>query len=447
MDRNEAGSVRILVVDDEFSVRDSLRAWFENEGYTVGVAASGKEALAKLAEGEWDVFFLDLKMPGMGGLELQERIRAVRPDSTIIIITAYASVDSAVQAMKHGAYDYLPKPFDAEHLALLVRNVVERQQLVQETARLKKTLTAACPAGELIGASPAIKAVEERLPDLAAAQTPVLVRGESGTGKELVARVIHGHSRRRYAPFVTVTCGALPEAILEGELFGHEKGALAGAQCARKGKLELADGGTLFLDEVGDLSLRLQLALLEVLDDRRFLRLGASREIRTDFRLIAATNQDLGAAVAAGRCSRELCERLQVLVIDLPPLRERPQDIPLLAMYFLERAGRQMNKPLAGISPAAMERLLAYPWPGNVRELANALERAAVVARDRLIRVEDLPLDKTAGDESEARRTRDALKACGWSLGQAARLLQVDLATLYDRIRRYGLTEPGPGAP
>jgi DNA-binding NtrC family response regulator len=444
-------NVRILIVDDEFSVRNSLTAWFEDEGYTVDVAASGKEALAKLAESPWDIFFLDLKMPGMSGLELQKKIKEIQPESTIIIITAYASVESAVEAMQSGAYDYLSKPFDPDYLALMVRNIVERKKLKEETATLKKTIDGVYTSKEIIGESPGIKKMMEDIRAVADTGSTVLIRGESGTGKELVARAIHAHSRRRYAPIVTINCGALPESILESELFGHEKGAFTGAQYARKGKFEMADGGTIFLDEIGNISPKIQMELLRVLEDKKFFRLGGSKEIKADFRTIAATNKDLEAAMEAGEFRNDLFYRLNVFVIEIPALREHREDIPLLAQHFFKVFIAQMNKPIVKISPAAMKLLVNYDWPGNVRELENAIERAVVICKSDEIQPSDFPFSHTQTEEEspsdslevlQRKHIRKILEQTGWNISKAASILQIDRVTLYNKINKYNLKKP-----
>ena len=449
---NSNASVRILIVDDEFSVRDSLMAWFQDEGYTVAAAASGKEALAKLTENQWDIFFLDLKMPGMSGLELQKKIKEIHPDSTIIIITAYASVESAVEAMQNGAYDYLSKPFDPDYLALLVRNVIERKKLKEETASLKKTIEGVYSAKEIIGQSTGVKKLMEDIRAVANVDSTVLIRGESGTGKELVARAIHANSKRRYAPIVTINCGALPENILESELFGHEKGAFTGAQYSRKGKFEMADGGTIFLDEIGNISAKIQMEMLRVLEDKRFFRLGGSKEIKADFRTIAATNKDLEAAMETGEFRSDLFYRLNVFVIEIPPLRERKSDIPLLARHFLKVFTIQMNKPISGVSDEAMQLLVDYDWPGNIRELENAIERAVVICKTDEIKPADFPfanarseVEESTDDSLEAvqmKHIKKVLEHTDWNISKAAIALGIDRVTLYNKINKYGLKKP-----
>ena len=446
-------NVRILIVDDEFSVRHSLTAWFEDEGYTVDVASSGKEALAKLAESKWDIFFLDLKMPGMSGLELQKKIREIQPDCTIVIITAFASVESAVEAMQNGAYDYLSKPFDPDYLALMVRNIIERKKLKEETASLKKTIDGVYTSKEIIGESEGIKKMMEDIRVVADAGSTVLIRGESGTGKELVARAIHANSRRRYTPIVTINCGALPESILESELFGHEKGAFTGAQYARKGKFEMADGGTIFLDEIGNISPKIQMELLRVLEDKKFFRLGGSKEIKADFRTIAATNKDLEAAMVQGEFRNDLFYRLNVFVVEIPPLRERRSDIPLLAEHFLNVFTSQMNKQISRVSTEAMKFLINYDWPGNVRELENAIERAVVICKSEEIQPGDFPFSQAQADDEELSQdsSLDALQKkhikrildqTGWNISKAAIALQIDRVTLYNKIKKYNLEKP-----
>jgi DNA-binding NtrC family response regulator len=446
-------NVKILIVDDEYSVRHSLTAWFEDEGYTVDVASSGKEALAKLAEKKWDIFFLDLKMPGMTGLELQSKIMAIQPQSTIIIITAFASVESAVEAMQNGAYDYLSKPFDPDKLALMVRNIIERKKLKEETVSLKKTIDGVYTSKEIIGESSGIKKMMEDIRAVADTGSTVLIRGESGTGKELVARAIHANSRRRYAPIVTINCGALPESILESELFGHEKGAFTGAQYARKGKFEMADGGTIFLDEIGNISPKIQMELLRVLEDKKFFRLGGSKEIKADFRTIAATNKDLEAAMVQGEFRNDLFYRINVFVIEIPPLRERRSDIPLLAEHFLNVFTSQMNKPISRVSTEAMKFLINYDWPGNVRELENAIERAVVICKSEELQPDDFPFSQAQGDDEglsqdssldalQKKHIKRILDQTGWNISKAAIALQIDRVTLYNKIKKYNLEKP-----
>ena len=381
----------ILIVDDEKIVRDSLTKWFMEDGYTVGSAESATEALRQMQAQSWDIILLDIKMPGMDGMELQVRIREIDPLATIIFITAHASVDTAVRALKTGAFDYVTKPVDPDYLSHLIQNAVKQRALLNENIKLKEHIAEFPKLDEIIGESPSIQKVFELIHTVAKTDTTVMIRGESGTGKELIARAIHSNSERRYFPIVTINCGAMPEGVLESELFGHERGAFTGAQYRRKGKLELADQGTLFLDEVGNITMKTQMDLLRVIETKQFTRVGGNENIKVDFRIICATNKDLEKAVQEGSFREDLYYRLNVFSIFVPPLRERKSDIPLLANYFAGKYGRAMAKSVSTISPEAMDALVRYNWPGNVRELENAIERAMVVGKPPSIRPEDLP--------------------------------------------------------
>jgi len=449
----EKSQVGILVVDDEASVRDALYKWFREDGYRVDVAADANEALRKLQEASWDIVLLDIRLPGIDGLELQRRMREIDPSLVIIMITAYASVESAVQALKQGAFDYVTKPIDPDDLEHLIRNAVEQKRLRAENIQLRQKIEELSRADEIIGQTPAMKQVFELVRTVAATDSTVLIRGESGTGKELIARAIHSHSRRRYFPIITVNCGAFPETLLESELFGHERGAFTGAQYRRKGKLELADGGTLFLDEIGDIPAKMQADLLRVIETKQFTRVGGNQVIRSDFRLICATNKDLEKEMREGRFREDLYYRINVFTIYLPPLRERREDIPLLARHFMRRFAAAMNKPITEISPEAMEKLMAYDWPGNVRELENAIERAMVVGRPPVIRPEDLPFqiaqrERPTADELESledverSHIEKILLKTDWNITRAASILKIDRVTLYNKIRKYGLRRP-----
>ncbi len=376
-----AAAMRILIVDDETIVRESLGAWFRQDGHAVDVAEAAKEALRLVSANRYDLAFLDIKMPGMDGLELQTRLAAADPELTIVLMTAYASVETAVNAMKAGAYDYIVKPFDPDDLSLLVRRAAEHRSLRAENLRLKKSLESAAGPPPLLGTSAAMSHVLELVKTVAASDSTVLITGESGTGKEVVARAIHGYSSRRYNPMVVVNCGALPEGILESELFGHEAGAFTGARARHKGRFEAAEGGTIFLDEIGDVSPKVQVELLRVLEEKEVTRLGGSAPVPVDFRIITATNRDLAGAVASGAFREDLYWRLNVVHIQIPPLRERPEDVPVLATHFLARFAQSMSRRPMRFSPEALDALAGYPWPGNVRELQNAIERAVVVGR------------------------------------------------------------------
>ena len=446
-----SGTGSILVVDDELAVRHSLSNWFRKDGYDVETAENATEALRRLQQRPFHVALLDIKMPGMDGMELLEHVRRLDPRLSVIMITAFASVETAVQSLKEGAFDYVTKPVDPDELSHLVRRALERRRLQEENVQLKQTIDEMVGADTIVGSSPQIRKVLELVQHVAPTDATVLIRGESGTGKELVARAIHANSHRRYFPIVPVNCGALPESLLESELFGHERGAFTGAQFRRKGKLEMADGGSLFLDEVGAISAKMQVDLLRVLETREVTRVGGTRPVKVDFRVICATNEDLEKAVAEGRFREDFYYRINVFTIEVPPLRARRQDVPELAEHFVQRLARQMDKRITGIAPGAMALLQAHDWPGNVRELANAIERAMVVGRPPLIRPEDLPVAAArhlavTGDESladlERRHVAAVLERTGWNVTRAAEVLQVDRVTVYNKIKKYGLERP-----
>ena len=438
----------ILVVDDEFSVRDSLCSWFRKEAFRVGAAENASEALRCLQEAAWDLVLVDIKMPGMDGLELQQRIKQINPDIVIIIITAYASVETAVEALKEGAFDYITKPIDPDQLERVVRNAIEQHRLRTENIRLREKIEGLDTLEEIVGDTPQMREVLKLVNSVAQTDATVLVRGESGTGKKLVAQAIHAASRRRYSPIVPVNCGAVTGSRLEDELFGQERGAVEGAQYRRKSRLEMADGGTLFLDEIDAMSLNTQVDLLQILDAKEFTRAGGSKRVRVDFRLICATHQDLEKLVREGRFREDFHYRINVVAIDLPPLRERRSDIPLLARHFLRKYSLQMNKGVTEISPDAMHILVGYDWPGNVRELANAMERATVVGKDTAILPADLSVRSSSaqaapsGDslgEVEKAHIALILERTGWNTPRAAEILGVDAATLCEKIEKYGL--------
>jgi len=441
-------SGNILIVDDEFSVRDSLYHWFRKDGFQAQTAENAAEALKALQEKRYDVILLDIKMPGMDGMELQEHIQQIDPQAAVIMITAFASVETAVRALKQGAFDYVTKPIDPDELSHLVLRALEQRRLREENTQLRETIDGLVAVDEIVGESPPMKKVLELVEHVAKTDATVLILGESGTGKEVIARAIHANSRRRYFPVVTVNCGALPESLLESELFGHEKGAFTGAQYRRKGKIEMADGGTLFLDEVGAINTKMQVDLLRVLETKELTRIGGGRPIKVDFRVICATNENLELAVQEGRFRDDFYYRINVFTIELPPLRARRSDIPALATHFLRRFARQMDKHITGISSEAMELLMAYDWPGNVRELSNAIERAMVVGSPPAIHPDDLPLRKAVrnglpSDQSladmEKRHIAAVLERTGGNVTHAAEILKVDRVTVYNKIKKYGL--------
>ena len=440
---------RILIVDDELSVRSSLGEWFREDGFDVELAEDGEAALRAMDKGPYDIVLLDLKMPGMDGIAVQKRVREIDPEANIIILTAYASVQTAVEALKLGAFDYVTKPVDPDELSILVRNALRTRALAEENVRLKEKVSELTQAGPILAVSPGMEHVLEMIRTVAETDSSVVIRGESGTGKELVARAIHAQSRRRYFPLVAVNSGSIPETLLESELFGHEKGAYTGAQYRRKGKIELANGGTLFLDEIGDVTPKMQIDLLRVLETHRFTRLGGNQEIASDFRLICATHKNLEKLVEDERFREDLFYRINVFSIQVPPLRERPDDILPLARFFVEKYARAMGKPAREIAPEAQGVLTAYRWPGNVRELENAVERAMVVGKGPALEVRDLPLAVGDGssDEPQARslaalekdHVARVLRDCDGNVTQAAKVLGIDRATLYNKLKRYGL--------
>jgi DNA-binding NtrC family response regulator len=416
----------------------------------VAAAENANAALRELAEGSWDVALVDIKMPGMDGLELQRRMRSVAPDTVVIMITAHGTIETAVDALKSGAFDYITKPVDPDELGRSVNKALEHRRLATENVRLRTKLASLSESDEIIGQSPAMKRVMDIVESLTGTDVTVLIRGESGTGKEVIARAIHSRGVRRYFPLVPVNCGALPESLLETELFGHERGAFTGAQQRRKGRLEQADGGTLFLDEIGTISPRTQVELLRVLDTKEFTRIGGSRPIRVDFRVVCATNQDLEDLVAQKAFREDLYFRINVFRIDLPPLRERNGDVPLLAQHFLSRFAAKADKEITGLSPEVLRALERYEWPGNVRELANVIERAVVLADPPMLQLDDLPplrppsasVAEAEGDslaDMEKVHVARILQRTGWNISQAARILEVDRVTLYNKVKKYGL--------
>jgi DNA-binding NtrC family response regulator len=440
----------ILIVDDEFSVRDSLMHWFRKDGFRVDTAANATLALHALEQGPFDIVLLDIKMPGMDGMELQSRIHATNPKIVVIMMTAFASVDTAVRALKQGAFDYVTKPIDPDELSHLVARALKERRLEDENTHLRETIDELSAADFVIGDSPAMHKVMELIRQVAQTNATVMIRGESGTGKELVARTIHANSQRKYSPIVPINCGALPDSLLESELFGHERGAFTGAQFRRKGRFEMADGGTLFLDEIGSITAKMQVDLLRVLETSEIMRLGGARPIVVDFRVICATNEDLEKMVAEGRFRQDLYYRINVFSIALPPLRERRDDLPTLARHFMGKLALQMDRRVSDISPEALAKIMAYDWPGNVRELANAIERAMVVSRGDTIRSADLPFalpevpvtSVPAGDslaDMEKAHIAVILDRTRWNITKAADVLQIDRATLYNKIKKYGL--------
>jgi len=443
-----AEKISILIVDDEESVRDSLHNWFIEDGYDVERAENAKNALLMLESRNFDIILADIKMPGMDGMEMHRRIRALNRDTIVIIMTAFASVDTAVQALKDGAYDYITKPFDPDDLSHLIRNAATQITLRAENEALKRKVSTLEDIDDLVGQSEAILKVLKQVESVAQSNSSVIITGESGTGKELVARAIHSNSPRKYFPLVSVHCGALTESLLESELFGHEKGAFTGAMFNRKGRFEMADGGTIFLDEIATISPKMQVELLRVLETKSFVRVGGNKEIASDFRVICATNRDLKGMVKSGNFREDLYYRLNVVNIAIPPLRERTEDIPLLVNHFIKKYCSSMSRDMISIDPAALKHLENFEFPGNVRELENMIERAIVVGNGKEIKLRDLPMGREAInssveslDELEKRHVEMILNKYAWNVSRSAKALNVDRVTLYNKIKKYNLKQ------
>ncbi|MBI4953336.1 MAG: sigma-54-dependent Fis family transcriptional regulator [Myxococcales bacterium] len=444
----------MLIVDDELSIRDSLRHWFRKDGYDVAAAESGPDALRQMEGEPFDVVLLDIKMPGMDGMEVLRRLHELSPDSVVIMLTAHGTIETAVEALKIGACDYRTKPIDPDELGRLITRALEERASQRQRGKAPGPVSGGKPpAEEIVAASPQMQEVARMIDSLAESDVTVLIRGDSGTGKELVARAIHERSARHVFPLVAFNCGAIPESLLESELFGHERGAFTGAQSRRRGKLEQADHGTLFLDEIGTIGLRTQVELLRVLETKEFTRIGGQTSVHSDFRVICATNQDLEELVAKKEMREDLYFRINVFRIDVPPLRERAGDVTLLARHFLKVFAEKTERALTDLTPDALAALNRYAWPGNVRELRNMMERAVLLATPPLVQVKDLvglgatlptsaraeaPLAGSLA-ESERAHILTVLCQCEWNISQAARVLEIDRVTLYNKIKKYGL--------
>jgi DNA-binding NtrC family response regulator len=442
----------ILVVDDEEVMCESLAAWLREDGYPVDTARSGQEAVEKARHRDYAIYFVDLKMPGgIDGLETMAELRRIHPGASIIIITAYATIDTAIAAMKEGAQEYIVKPCNPQEISLMVSRIIKVKNLQRENAILRKKLARQYHFGDIISKSPKMQEVLALAREVSRLRSTVLIQGESGTGKELIARAIHFAGDRAAKPFVAVSCAALAETLLESELFGYEKGSFTGAGERRKGKFETADGGTLFLDEIGEISPKLQMDLLRVLQERSFCRVGGAEEVHVDVRVISATKINLLQAVSEGRFRDDLYYRLNVIEIHVPPLRERREDIPMLAQHFLERLSRELRKPVSAVSEGALKALLDYHWPGNVRELENSIERAIITCRGETLTEDDFSfLERRANShrwtlpemslqEMEKLMIESALERKGGNIKEAAASLGIDRSTLYDKIRKYNI--------
>jgi len=446
--------VKILVVDDEPIVRESLRDWLSDSGHNVLIADNGPQALELIEKERPGIALVDLVMPGMNGIDLLKKAKELSPEIEVIIITAYGSIPTAIDAVKQGAYDYIEKPFCPEKAELLIDKLLEHRRLVEENICLHQRLEDRYRFENIIAKSRRMQQVIEIIRVVAKSSATVLITGGSGTGKELVARAIHVQSDRRSRPFVAVSCAALPESLLESELFGHEKGAFTGAYTQRKGKFEAANKGTLFLDEIGEMSANIQVHLLRVLEEREFTRVGGNDLIKVDVRVICATNKDMKKAIGCGQFREDLYYRLNVMTIELPPLRDRKEDIPLLAQHFLRKFAVENQKCIEGFSSDAMDFLLTYEWPGNIRQLENAIERAVILRENSQIELEDLRPESFLATEiaSPGRDLRDVeqnhivsvLSQCDGNFSKAARTLGISRATLYNKIKAYGITKSRP---
>jgi len=439
-------SAKILIVDDELIMRESLAGWLQRDGHTIQTAPSGEEALDKLKETHFDIMLVDIKMEGISGLEVLQHVKESDPDVAVVMITAYGSIPTAIEAMKNGAYDYMLKPFDPNELGVLIEKIIRYQEQEREMLFLREEHKERTRFESMIGQSQPMQNIFNLICDVAPMDSTVLITGETGTGKGLAAKAIHTNSPRCNGPFVTVNCGAIPEHLMETELFGHQKGAFTDAKETKKGRLELAHGGTIFLDEVGEIGMRMQIDLLRVLEDRVFYRVGGTQPMEVDFRVVAATNRNLEKAIKDGSFRKDLFYRLNVVSMEMPSLKQRKEDITLLADHFLQRFIQETNKAIDKINREAMDELMLYDWPGNVRELENAIERAVVVGKERQIMPEDLPIfchdsllapGNNSLKEVEKAHIRQILTDYDWNIARSAKTLGIDRSTLYSKIKRY----------
>lgn len=441
----------IMIVDDEMIVRESFLHWFEKFGHRVETASSGFDALEKLEKTFFELLFVDIRMPGMDGIELLEKVKEEYPDTIVIIITAYGSIETAVKAMKMGATDYLLKPFNPDQLFLLMEKVVHQKKLVSEYEYMKGRLEEITRFDNIIGQSRAIQDVFDLIPELAQSDSSILIFGETGSGKELVAKAIHAKSRRSHLPFIAINCGSIPDSLLESELFGHQKGAFTGANHPRKGFFEVVSGGTFFLDEIGEVSPKMQIDLLRVLEEKKITRIGDREPVDVDFRLISATGRDLEKEVAEGHFREDLYYRVNVIKMHIPPLRKRKEDIPLLVRHFLQKYSHATIKQVDHTTGEAIKLLQNYDWPGNVRELENAIERAVVLSKSRTLGKNDFAFLRTSSDtvpkprslrELEKNHIQEILEDCAWNVTEASKILSINRVTLHKMIKRYNLKRP-----
>lgn len=441
-----------MVVDDEETICEALAAWFVKDGYQVETAFSGFDALERIRDKAFDIYLLDIKMPKMNGIELLSRLKEKQPEATVIMITAHGSIQTAVEAMKLGAIDYLCKPFDPDELSLLMERVMATKALQDENLSLREQLSEHRNSlyNVMVIHSEPMQKMFATIKEIGSSLAPVLITGETGVGKDLVARAIQQQSLRFEGPFITINCGAMTESLLESELFGHERGAFTGAVKTRRGRLEMADNGTLFLDEIGEISSKMQVSLLRALEKKQFLRLGGSHLIKSDFRLISATHQDLPRLIRKNRFREDFFYRINVISLKIPPLRERPEDVPVLADHFLKRYVEETGKFLEGFTNRAIGMLTAYQWPGNVRELRNVIERAVVIAKGRMIGARELTFLNPEADvpnmgqltlmDMEINHIKAVLDACNWNISRTAKQLGIDRSTLTRKIKRHQIT-------
>lgn len=454
-------AIRILVVDDEEGMRNLLAIMLKKEGYDVTVASNGDEAIRASEKEIFDLVITDVRMPKISGMEVLRAIKEISPETIVLVMTAYSSTESVIEAMRGGAYDYVTKPFQVDEVKITIANALERKRLRLENQQLKQELVSQASFGNIVGKGPAMQKTMDLVRKVADTTSNVLICGESGTGKELIARAIHYGGQRRDNPFVAINCSALPETLLESELFGHMKGSFTGAHSNKEGLFEAAHGGTIFLDEIGDVPFSIQAKLLRVLEEKKFRRIGGIKEIEVDVRIIAATNRDLARAVAEGSFREDLYYRLDVIPVYLPPLRERPEDIPLLAEHFLKNASQVAGKKIKGITPEALKVLIGCEWKGNVRELENLIERVVALTDREWIEEEDIvscfhrapsgrnlfssviPTDGVDLERVIEKLEKDfllkALEQTQWVKKEAAQLLKMNLRSLRYRLAKYGI--------
>lgn len=450
--------VKILIVDDEAVMRDTMSDWLLEKGFNVVSVTSGMEAIEKVKTGSFNIAFVDMKMPGLDGLEVLQAMKRIDPETAVVIMTAYATIETAIEAMKEGAYEYMIKPFSLDVVELIVKKIVKYQELVAENILLRKRLEEKVHLKNIIGKSPQMKEVLELVANIAETNSTVLIQGASGTGKEVIARAIHLKSLRREMPFIAANCAAIPRELLESELFGHEKGAFTGATYTKKGRFEQADGGTLFLDEVGEMSLSAQVHLLRVLQEKEFRKVGGTELIKVDARIISSSNKDLEQAVKEGRFREDLFYRLNVIAIYLPKLNERKDDIPLLVDHLLTKYGLESGRDKKTMSPEAMALMMKHAWPGNVRELENVIERAVILSKDIVIKPEYLPqivkkepqgdhrvfIQDRSLEEMEKQYIYGVLRENNWNKSKSSRILGIERMTLYHKIKKYNLDKLKP---